>query len=388
MHAQMLLTCCKDIHTHLLLNTTATALLSKGKVESYKLPTEPLTIEEALSGPNKEEWRAANQEELDTLAERGTWELVNMPKGRKPVGVRWIFNIKTGDMGQLERFKARLVAKGYTQVEEEDFDQIYAPVSKLTTARTMLKMVTARGYFMVQLDIKNAFLYGILKETIYMNQPPRCEDGTDRKCKLIKALYGLKQSPREWYLAMDAQLEKRGFVKSQCDRAFYWKREGESKVFLLLYVDDILVAGAKEEKVEEVCTHLAAVFQVKNIPRTTLFLGMNLERNREEKKLLLYQKKYFQRLRERFGGQCKTKPVTTPLSSLANKEVDVGAEIEAWGSKERALKAYQSMVGSVMYPVSCTRVDVAYATTFLGQKVSQPEGRKWKEMERTITYLL
>ncbi|CAI7855694.1 unnamed protein product [Closterium sp. NIES-54] len=181
-YAQMLLTCCKDIHTHLLLTTTATALLSKGKVESYNLPTEPLTIEEALSRPHKEEWRAAIQEELDTLAERGTWELVNMPEGRKPVGVRWIFKIKTGDMGQLERFKAQLVAKGYTQVEGENFDQIYSPVSKLTTARTMLKMVTARGYFMVQLDIKNAFLYGILKETIYMNQPPGCEDGTDRKC--------------------------------------------------------------------------------------------------------------------------------------------------------------------------------------------------------------
>ncbi|CAI7910682.1 unnamed protein product [Closterium sp. NIES-53] len=118
----------------------------------------------------------------------------------------------------------------------------------------MLKVVTARGYFMVQLDIKNVFLYGILKETIYMNQPPGCEDGTDRKCKLIKALYGLKQSPWEWYLAMDAQLVKGGFVKSQSNRAFYWKGEGESKVFLLLYVDDILVddilvAGAKEEKV-------------------------------------------------------------------------------------------------------------------------------------------
>ncbi|CAI5988965.1 unnamed protein product [Closterium sp. NIES-65] len=115
---------------------------------------------------------------------------------------------------------------------------------------------------------------------------------------------------------------------------------------------------------------------------------MNLERNKEEKKLLLYQKKYFQKLRERFGGQCKTKPVTAPLSSLADKEVDVGAEIEAWGSKEKALKAYQSMVGSVMYPMSCTRVDVAYAASFLGQRVLQPEGHKWKEMERTITYLL
>ncbi|CAI7825283.1 unnamed protein product, partial [Closterium sp. NIES-53] len=386
-YQQVLMTCWKDVHTHLLLTSTATALITKERRETYKLPQEPLTIEEALSGTYKEQWKAAIQEELDALAERGTWKLVQMPKGRHAVGAKWIFKIKTGDKGQLERFKARLVAKGYTQVEGIDYTETYAPVSKLTTARTLFKIVAARNYIMVQLDIKNAFLYGELQEDIYMDQPTGMEDGTDRKCKLLKALYGLKQSPREWYRAMDARLLEGGFQKSQCDRAFYWKGEGEEKVYLLLYVDDILVAGALEDRVEEVCAHLAAVFQVKQIPRATLFLGMNLERDREGRKLLLYQKKHIQRLQERFGTPGCTKAVTTPLSSLSKKEINPEEELIQWGSKGRALKAYQSRVGSVMYPVSCTRVDVAHAASYLGQNVLQPEGRKWKEMQRTITYL-
>ncbi|CAI5997912.1 unnamed protein product [Closterium sp. NIES-64] len=114
---------------------------------------------------------------------------------------------------------------------------------------------------------------------------------------------------------------------------------------------------------------------------------MNLERDREGKKLLLYQKKYIHRLQERFGTRDCTKAVTTPLSSLSEKEVNPEEELIQWGSKEQALKAYQSRVGSVMYPVSCTRVDGAHAASFLGQNVLQPEGRKWKEMQRTITYL-
>ncbi|CAI7822561.1 unnamed protein product, partial [Closterium sp. NIES-53] len=386
-YQQVLMTCWKDVHTHLLLTSTVTALITKERRETYKLPQEPLTIEEALSGPYKEQWKAAIQEELDALAERGTWKLVQMPEGRHVVGVKWIFKIKSGDKGQLERFKARLVAKGYTQVEGIDYTETYAPVSKLTTARTLFKIVAARNYIMVQLDIKNAFLYGELQEDIYMDQPTGLEDGTDRKCKLLKALYGLKQSPREWYRAMDARLLEGGFQKSQCDRAFYWKGEGEEKVYLLLYVDDILVAGALEDRVEEVCAHLAAVFQVKQIPRATLFLGMNLERDREGRKLLLYQKKYIQWLQERFGTPGCTKAVTTLLSSLSEKEINPEEELIQWGSKGRALKAYQSRIGSVMYPVSCTRVDVAHAASFLGQNVLQPEGRKWKEMQRTIAYL-
>ncbi|GJP81254.1 hypothetical protein CLOP_g11416 [Closterium sp. NIES-67] len=384
-YVHLLMTPWKNVHTHLLLTISATALVSRARREAYGLPNEPLTVEEALTGPQKEQWRAAIQEELDTLAERGTWELMPMPEGRSAVGVKWVFKIKTGDKGQLERFKARLVAKGYTQVEGIDYTDTYAPVSKLTTARAFLKVIAARNYFLVQLDIKNAFLHGVVKEELYMEQPPGFEDGTNKKCKLIKALYGLKQSPREWNKVMDERLLKGGFHKSECDRAFYWRGAGKEKVYLLLYVDDILVAGALPGEVEKVCEHLAEVFQVKQIPRTTLFLGMNLERNREERKLFLYQQKYCKRVEQKFGhGYAKA--ITTPLSGMAESDNESEEDVLKWDGQERALQMYQSMVGQVMYPVSCTKVDMAYAASYLGQHAQQ--GRKWREMRRTIDYLL
>ncbi|CAI5521979.1 unnamed protein product [Closterium sp. Naga37s-1] len=123
----------------------------------------------------------------------------------------------------------------------------------------------------------------------------------------------------------------------------------------------------------------------KDIPRTTLFLGMNLERNVEEKKLFLYQKKYCNRVQQRFG-QGFTKEITTPLSGMAANDNEQEEDVKQWGGEKKALQMYQSMVGSVMYPVSCTKVDMAYAASYLGQHVQQ--GRKWREMKRALSYLV
>ncbi|CAI5994708.1 unnamed protein product [Closterium sp. NIES-65] len=124
---------------------------------------------------------------------------------------------------------------------------------------------------------------------------------------------------------------------------------------------------------------------VKQILRTTLFLGMNLERNVEEKKLFLYQKRYCNRVQQRLG-QGFTKEITTPLSGMAANDNEQEEDVKQWGGEEKALQMYQSMVGSVMYPVSCTKVDMAYAASYLGQHVQQ--GRKWREMKRALSYLV
>ncbi|CAI5994600.1 unnamed protein product [Closterium sp. NIES-65] len=124
---------------------------------------------------------------------------------------------------------------------------------------------------------------------------------------------------------------------------------------------------------------------VKQIPRTTLFLGMNLERNVEEKKLFLYQKRYCNRVQQRFG-QGFTKEITTPLSGMAANDNEQEEDVKQWGGEKKALQMYQSMVGSDMYPVSCTKVDMAYAASYLGQHVQR--GRKWREMKRALSFLV
>lgn len=111
--------------------------------------------------------------------ERNTWVLQELPQGRRAIGVKWVLKIKVNAQGELEKFKARLVAKGYSQVKGLDFNDTYAPVSRFTTFRALMAKAAHEGLHIVQLDVKNAFLYGTLDETeIYMKQPPGYEDGT------------------------------------------------------------------------------------------------------------------------------------------------------------------------------------------------------------------
>jgi hypothetical protein len=205
------------------------------------LPPEPRTVEEALSGPNADKWKAAMDQEMHTMLERGTWELTELPPSKKHVGLRWVFKIKTNADGSLEKFKARLVAKGFTHIEGEDFYQIFAPVSDYTTVRMLLAVAAVRKHAIIQLDVKNAFLYGDIDAQIYMKQPEGYHDGTSRVCKLVKALYGLKQSPCMWYHKLCEILEKHQLKKSIHDEALFVSHvTPNNPVWCLVYVDGIL----------------------------------------------------------------------------------------------------------------------------------------------------
>ncbi|CAI7904104.1 unnamed protein product [Closterium sp. NIES-53] len=152
------------------------------------LAGEPATVEEALSGPQKEEWKAAMDAEFSSLIENGTWELVELPEGRRPISSKWVFKVKSGADGALERFKSHLVAKGFQQKEKVDFGEIFDPVVKPVTLRTVLAGAAVKGWHVKQMDITTAFLNGILLEDIYMAQPDGFEDGTSRYMAMYHAI--------------------------------------------------------------------------------------------------------------------------------------------------------------------------------------------------------
>ena len=129
----------------------------------------PNTIHEALSHPD---WKQAMVEEMDALHSTGTWDLVPLPVDKSPVSCRWVYTVKIGPDGGVDRLKARLVAKGYTQVFGSDYYDIFSPVSKMTSVRLLLSMAAMSSWPLYQLDIKNAFLHGDLAEEVYMEQPP------------------------------------------------------------------------------------------------------------------------------------------------------------------------------------------------------------------------
>uniref|UniRef100_H3H8N2 Integrase catalytic domain-containing protein n=1 Tax=Phytophthora ramorum TaxID=164328 RepID=H3H8N2_PHYRM len=173
----------------------------------------PTTFKSAMESSDAVKWKDACDSKCDSLLKNDTWDVVPLPKGRKAIGCRWVFRVKENQAGEIERFKARLVAKGFSQKYGIDYDETFAPVAKFTSIRIVLSLAAKYGLKLHQMDVKTAFLNGVLDEDIYMAQPDGYvdEDHPDHVCKLKRSLYGLKQSPRMWNQTIDDFMLKLGF---------------------------------------------------------------------------------------------------------------------------------------------------------------------------------
>ncbi|CAI7770542.1 unnamed protein product, partial [Closterium sp. NIES-54] len=295
---------------------------------------EPKTLAEALSGPDAEKWKQSAKEEYDSLLENETWELCELPPGKKAISSKLIFRHKYGPDGELTRYKSRLVAKGFQQTKGKDFDEIFAPVGKGTTLRVMLGMAANRGWRIKQMDITTAFLNGIILEELYMLQPEGLDDGSGRVCRLKKAIYGLKQAPRPWYHKLEETLLAGGFKKSECDHSLFLLQEKEQFLMLLVYVDDILLFSESAAMIERVEEMLEMQFKCSKMGDVKYYLGMHVERDLDKGVLRLHQRKYCERLAEKYGLQDGGKPAT-PLPS--GFTVEPSADEEVVGESDRKL---------------------------------------------------
>ncbi|CAI7769801.1 unnamed protein product [Closterium sp. NIES-54] len=198
------------------------------------LPHEPASMEEALAGDDREAWLASREDEFKSHMENETGTLTNLPPVRKVSECTWVLRVKTDAEGKLERRKTRLVIKGFQQREGIEFQEVFAPVAKAPTLWTLLATTAICGWKVEQMDVKTAFLYGVVDEEIYMKQPEGYDDGSERVCRLNKAIYGLKQAPRCWYARLVEGLEALGFKISGCDESLFTTEGEEEKVFLLV----------------------------------------------------------------------------------------------------------------------------------------------------------
>ena len=342
------------------------------------LPPEPKTLKEALTGPHKEGWMKAIQQEYDALIERNTWELVELPPGRRAIGVKWVLKIKTKADGSLEKFKARLVAKGYAQVKGVDYDDTYAPVSRFTTFRALMAKTAHEDLHVSQLDVKNAFLYGTLDETeIFMQQPELMNDGTGRACKLVKSLYGLKQAPLVWYYHIEQTLVENGWKVCDSDWALFKLTKGEEVCWLLLYVDDILVFSKSPKLIKEAEDTLIAKYKMKR-ENLTKYLGINVNINQGTVELGL--KKYTTKLVAKYD-KVPSRRTQIPLGVDPNTEA-----LTDRPTKEEIL-LYQSMVGSIMFAASTTRIDMQHACSKLAQGNKCPSLLHREQIGKAMRYL-
>jgi hypothetical protein len=341
---------------------------------------EPRTVTEALAGPEKDQWKSAMDEEYHSLVENGTWVLDYLPEGRKAIGSKWVFKIKRNEAGVPVRFKARLVGQGFSQKFGTDYDQVFAPVAKQVTFRVLLTIASRRNLLVKHVDIKTAYLYGKLDEQqIYMRQPEGYHNGQqDQFCLLKRSLYGLKQSGRVWNKVIDDFFKKRGLVQLSSDACLYKGFFAGGEIFILLYVDDMIIACEKEEQYRHFVGELEKTYKISSLGNLKMYLGIEVTRL-EDGHFKLSQSAYIEEMGRKFNLS-ESRPSNIPMDPgyLQVKE-------------EEPLEnnvLYQSLVGALLYVAVNTRADISIAVSMLGRKVSQPTNADWTEAKRVLRYLL
>ena len=348
---------------------------------------EPKTVHEALNGEQSSQWREAMESEYSSLLMNDTWDLVPQPEGQNIVGSRWVLKVKRDENGSVDRFKARLVAQGYSQVRGVDYDEVFSPVARNTSVRSLLALANAHDLEVHQMDVKTAFLNGSLDCDIYMSQPEGFvdPDRPNHVCKLKKSIYGLKQSARCWNTTLDEYLKSVGYRKSNADGCIYVKSMKDvnghiSFVILGVYVDDIIPVSNDTALLKAEKAALCERFEMVDQGEIHYLLGMSIKRDRESRTLTISQPNYVEKVLRKFGME-NCKPVSTPL--------EPGRRFQQLSPNDEPfdVQTYQQAIGCLTYVSTATRPDIAAAVGVLSQYMSKPSKDHWTGVKRILRYL-
>jgi hypothetical protein len=280
--------------------TTTTTLLQVNKAE---IDENPQTYKEAMSCPDATQWQIACAEELDIFRQMKLYEIVDKPTNRKVVDSKWVFQLKRGPDGEIEKHKARVVAKGFTQIKGLDYDETFAPIVKFTSICILLAITAHNDLEIHQIDIKTAFLNGEIKEEIYLEPPPGANVNKALIWRLLKPLYGLKQAERQWYQKVHAKFTAIGFVRLEADHSIFRQGEGVNLILVTVYVDDMLIFSKLTSAIISFKEQLATIFPTTDLGEAHWILNMEIVHDRTARTITLII-------------QTLNKPRNTPRTSI------------------------------------------------------------------------
>ncbi|KAL8157792.1 hypothetical protein AgCh_002484 [Apium graveolens] len=325
-----------------------------------------------------QEWKMAMENEIDAIERNNTWELVSLPSGQKPIGLKWVYKLKRDAKGEIVKYKARLVAKGYVQRQGVDFDEVFASVTRLETVRLLLALAAKNGWSVHHLDVKSAFLNNELEETVYVAQPEGfTKQGKEQMVyKLIKALYGLRQAPRAWYSKLSKVLEQMGFVKCPYEHAIYTKRQGEESLIIGVYVDDLFVTGTSDSNIVKFKQEMNKIFDMSDLGKLSHYLGIEVAQGEGFTKLK--QIAYAQKLLEKFGlKDCN--------STRYPMEPKVQIDKDEKGKPVNST-LFKSLVGGLRYLVH-TRPGIAYSVGIISRFMERPTTLHLNAAKKILRYV-
>ena len=318
------------------------------------------------------------QVEFDALCRNSTWDLVSPQSSQNVVGCKWVYRIKRNTDGTIARYKARLIAKGFHQRPGVDFHETFSPVVKTTTIRLILTLAVSNGWPLRQLDVNNAFLQGTLTDAVFMQQPPGFVDKSrpHHVCRLNKAIYGLRQSPRAWYMELKTFLLANGFQNSKSDASLFFYTKHHACLYLLVYVDDIIVTGSSLSLVQSCISNLGTRFSLKDLGNLHYFLGVQALPTSHG--LFLSQQKYISDLLIKTHMH-DAKSVSTPMSPTEVLQLHDG-------TSPADATQFRQILGSLQY-LSFTRPDISFDVNRLSQFMHMSSSRHWAAVKRVLRYL-
>ncbi|GJW67886.1 putative ribonuclease H-like domain-containing protein [Tanacetum coccineum] len=279
------------------------------------------------------------------------WILVDLLNGKKAIGTKWVFRNKKDKRVTVIRNKARLVTQDHKQEEGIDYEEVFAPVARIEAIRLFLAYASFMGFLVYQMDVKSAFLYGTIKEEVYVTQPPgfKDPDHPDKVYKVVKVLYSLHQAPRAWYETLANYLLGNGFKRGKIDQTLFIKKQKGDILLVQVYVDDIIFGSTNKE----LCTGFEKLmkdkFQMSSMGELTFFLGLQVKQ--KEDGIFISHDKYVAEILKKFN-YTDIKSALTPVD-LENPLVKDG------DADDVDVHLYISMIGSLMY-LTASRPDIMF----------------------------
>lgn len=318
------------------------------------------------------------KEELASIEKNNTWRLVELPKGRKPIGLKWVYKVKRNPTGKIVKYKARIVAKGYVQKQGVDYEEVFALVARIETVRVILALAGTNGWKFHHLDMKSVFLNGKLNEEVFVTQP----EGFEKKgqigkvSKLSKALYGLKQAPRAWNSCLDSYLKELGFRRCYQEYSVYTRKKDGNVLIVGVYVDDLLVSGSCDEDVRNFKVEMNAKIEMSDLELLTYYLGIKVSQS--DTGIALKQETYAKNILN------KTRMIdcNATRSQMEHKlRLSKGEEGELVNPKE-----YKSIVGALRY-LTHTRPDLSFTVGVVSRFMEKPTVKHLQAVKGILRYV-
>ena len=327
----------------------------------------PSSYEEAMASKDSKHWMNAMKDEMQSIENAETYEIktpINLSKS--PVKCRWVFTKKFDKFGNVSRYKARLVAKGFTQRYGLDYFETFSPVLKFNSLRLLIAIAAHLKLDIYQDDVPTAFLKGVLKEEIWMEQPPGFKKGSTKQlCYLKKTLYGLKQSPREWNQVIHEYLISLNFKQSKADPCVYINTS--PFIIVGVYVDDIATVG-KELDVTKFRNQIRKEFGITQGGILDWYLGISIQKL-SDGRITLDQTMYLKQKLEEFKEFIIQGGVSSPLPQNYQRIIQDAEKEEPY----TGTFPYRKIIGSIMYAMLGTRPDLACAISVVSQFLDIPK---------------